>query len=73
MAETCVISHSIQNEHVLLHEDKVVPKIKGTREKAWYLDTGASNHMTGCIEKFAAIDTTITGSVKFGDGSTVKI
>ncbi|KAB5521596.1 hypothetical protein DKX38_025915 [Salix brachista] len=73
MAETCVISHSIQNEHVLLHEDKVVPKIKGTREKAWYLDTGASNHMTGCIEKFAEIDTTITGSVKFGDGSTVKI
>jgi hypothetical protein len=73
MAETCVISHSIQNEHVLLHEDKVVPKIKGTREKAWYLDTGASNHMTGCIEKFTAIDTTITGSVKFRDGSTVKI
>ncbi|KAB5531914.1 hypothetical protein DKX38_018584 [Salix brachista] len=61
------------NEHVLLHEDKVVPKIKGTREKAWYLDTGASNHMTGCMEKFAEIDTTITGSVKFGDGSTVKI
>ncbi|KAG6756940.1 hypothetical protein POTOM_037239 [Populus tomentosa] len=73
MAETYVISHSIQNEHVLLHEDKVVPKIKGTREKAWYLDTGASNHMTECIEKFAEIDTTITGSVKFGDGSTVKI
>ncbi|KAB5556912.1 hypothetical protein DKX38_007821 [Salix brachista] len=73
MAETCVISHSIQNEHVLLHEDKMVPKIKGTREKAWYLDTGASNHMTECIEKFAEIDMTITGSVKFGDGSTVKI
>ncbi|KAL6311032.1 hypothetical protein AAG906_015921 [Vitis piasezkii] len=63
MAETCV----------LLHEDKVVPKINSTQDKAWYLDTGASNHMTGCIEKFAEIDTTIKGSVKFGDGSAVEI
>jgi transposase InsO family protein len=29
--------------------------------------------MTGCIEKFAEIDTTIIGSVKFGDGSAVDI
>ncbi|KAL6348524.1 hypothetical protein AAG906_013144 [Vitis piasezkii] len=73
MAEACVLSHAIQNEQVLLHEDKVVPKINSTQDKAWYLDTGASNHMTGCIEKFAEIDTTIKGSVKFGDGSAVEI
>ena len=51
MAETCVLSHAIQNEQVLLYEDKVVPKINNTQDKAWYLDTGASNHMTDCIEK----------------------
>ncbi|KAE8733627.1 hypothetical protein F3Y22_tig00001120pilonHSYRG00301 [Hibiscus syriacus] len=73
MIETYVLSHTIQNEHVLLHEDKVVPKMNNTQDKAWYLDTGASNHMTGCIRKFAEIDTTIKGSVKFGDGSAVEI
>ncbi|RVW63781.1 Retrovirus-related Pol polyprotein from transposon TNT 1-94 [Vitis vinifera] len=44
MAKTCVLSHAIQNEQVLLHEDKVVPKINSTQDKAWYLDTGASEH-----------------------------
>ena len=29
--------------------------------------------MTGCREKFIELDTNITGSVKFGDGSTVEI
>jgi hypothetical protein len=51
----------------------VMPKPNNNQEKAWYLDTGASNHMTGCIEKFAEIDTTIRGSVKFGDGLAVDI
>ncbi|KAE8689063.1 hypothetical protein F3Y22_tig00110944pilonHSYRG00016 [Hibiscus syriacus] len=73
MIETCVLSHAIQNEHVLLHEDKVVPKMNSTQDKAWYLDTGVSNHMPGCIRKFAEIDTTIKRSVKFGDGSAVEI
>ncbi|KAE8723501.1 hypothetical protein F3Y22_tig00012370pilonHSYRG00100 [Hibiscus syriacus] len=73
MIETCVLSHAIQNEHVLLHEDKVVPNMNNTQDKAWYLDTGASNHMTGCIIKFAEIDMTIKGSIKFGDGSAIEI
>jgi GAG-pre-integrase domain len=51
----------------------VMPKPNSNQEKAWYLDTGTSNYMTGCIEKFAEIDMTIRGSVKFGDGSTVDI
>ena len=29
--------------------------------------------MTGCMEKFAELDTTVMGSVKFGDGSAVEI
>ncbi|WVZ84037.1 hypothetical protein U9M48_031115 [Paspalum notatum var. saurae] len=38
-----------------------------------YLDSGASNHMTGRREDFAKLDTSATGSVKIGDGSTVTI
>jgi hypothetical protein len=62
MAETCVLNHAIQNEHVLLREDKM-----------WYLDTGASSHITSYIDKFTEIDMTIKGSVKFEDGSTMDI
>lgn len=39
----------------------------------WYLDNGASNHMTGQKSKFQVQDEKITGKVKFGDGSTVNI
>lgn len=39
----------------------------------WYLDNGASNHMTGAREKFKELDENVTGEVKFGDGSTVSI
>lgn len=39
----------------------------------WYLDNGASNHMTGQRSKFKELDEKITGRVKFGDGSTIEI
>lgn len=39
----------------------------------WYLDNGASNHMTGQRGKFRELDERVTGKVKFGDGSTVSI
>jgi hypothetical protein len=42
-------------------------------ENIWYLDSGASNHMTGCIEHLTNLDTMITGTVKLGDGSEVSI
>jgi transposase InsO family protein len=45
----------------------------GAAEKRWYLDSGASNHMTGVRTAFSELDTGITGSVKFGDGSRVEI
>jgi hypothetical protein len=44
-----------------------------TKENIWYLDSGASNHMTGCIEHLTNLDTTIRGLVKLGDGSEVPI
>lgn len=40
-------------------------------EQMWYLDSRASNLMTGNKEAFAELDGDVGGSVKFGDGSTV--
>jgi hypothetical protein len=75
MVETCELTEQIDtpSEQVLLNEEKVVPKYKGPRDASWYLDTGASNHMTGDPEKFVELDQSIQGKVKFGDGSTVEI
>ena len=39
----------------------------------WYLDNGASNHMTGDPSKFRELNSGVTGRVKFGDGSAVQI
>ena len=39
----------------------------------WYLDTGASNHMTGNRTTFSELDTGVVGTVKFGDNSGVDI
>jgi hypothetical protein len=38
----------------------------------WYLDTGASNHMTGHKHLFAEM-TELEGSVSFGDASNVEV
>lgn len=46
---------------------------KTMEDSTWYLDNGASNHMTGRREKFENLDRSIKGEVKFGDGSLVKI
>jgi transposase InsO family protein len=61
---------------VFLNEEKsmVVPGRADERlDTTWYLDTGASNHMTGDRAVFATLDETITGNVRFGDGSVVQI
>jgi hypothetical protein len=42
-------------------------------DAVWFLDTGASNHMTGDAAAFAELDERISGKVKFGDGSLVDI
>lgn len=39
----------------------------------WYLDSGASNHMTGDKVAFTELDDGVVGSVKFGDGTLVDI
>ena len=43
------------------------------QEQQWYLDSGASNHMTGSKAVFSELVDDVTGTVKFGDGSRVTI
>ena len=67
-----------RQELVLLNEDKVRPELHQTDQGpssavTWYLDNGASNHMTGDKEKFQELDETIAGKVRFGDGRSVEI
>jgi hypothetical protein len=54
-----------------LSEDKVVPVI--CPDGVWVLDTSASNHMTGTKSALSQLDDTVSGSVRFGDGSTIRI
>jgi len=37
------------------------------------LDTGATNHMTGCGASLTNMDESIRGAVRFGEGSKVEI
>ena len=68
----------IRHTGVMLEENKVRPELYFVGEgevmnDVWYLDNGASNHMTGDRPKFRDMDSTATGKVWFGDGSTVEI
>ncbi|XP_074376730.1 uncharacterized protein LOC141718249 [Apium graveolens] len=64
---------------MLLNEMAIAPKLaknesaRNTSSSLWYLDNGASNHMTRYKSKFRELNEDITGKVRFGDGSTVKI
>ncbi|GKD15447.1 zinc finger, CCHC-type containing protein [Tanacetum coccineum] len=67
-------THETEHEEVLLNEGQIQPgKYATTDTSIWYLDNGASNHMTGTKSHFRDIDESITGRVRFGDGSYVEI
>jgi hypothetical protein len=59
----------IHEENVFSHLDEQKEHDAGT----WVLDTGAMNHMSGCWAVFMKIDTTVLGTVRFGDDSVALI
>ena len=64
------------HEVVYLNERNVKPKefeACSNGNNVWYLDNGASNHMTGNRHYFKSLDETITGKVRFGDDSRIDI
>ncbi|GJS03669.1 zinc finger, CCHC-type containing protein [Tanacetum coccineum] len=67
-------THETVHKEILLNEEQVQPgKYATTDASIWYLDNGASNHMTGTKSHFRDIDESTTGHVRFGDGSYMEI
>jgi hypothetical protein len=61
---------------VELVEEKVFAQFDGGSSDdggLWHLDKGATNHMSGSRAIFFELDRGIVGTVRFGDGSVVKI
>ncbi|XP_076883237.1 uncharacterized protein LOC143531940 [Bidens hawaiensis] len=61
-------------ETVFLNENKVMHGNYESKDgDEWYLDNGASNHMTSNRSFFSELNNRVTGKVKFGDDSYVDI
>jgi hypothetical protein len=63
-------------QQVHLVEEKVfgaVGEEEDPEPHRWVLDTGAPNHMTGSRAAFVNIDSSITGTVRFGNGTIIHI
>lgn len=64
----------MMNEIVYLNKKNVNPqKLETNSDNVWYLDNGASNHMTENMSYFRSINESITGKVRFGDDSRINI
>lgn len=66
----------LMHEIVYLNEEKIVPNNYERRDgddNIWYLDNGASNHMSGDRRFFAYVDDSVSGKVMFGDDSLIDI
>jgi hypothetical protein len=68
-----VISSSAE---VDIHEEKVFTHLDEENEcddGTWFLDTGATNHMSRCRAAFTKIDMAVLGTVCFNDNSVARI
>ncbi|CAA7038224.1 unnamed protein product [Microthlaspi erraticum] len=66
----------MMHEVVYLNEKNCIPskfEANTGEENIWYLDNGASNHMTGDRRYFSSMDNSVTGKVRFGDDSRIDI
>ncbi|GJW27623.1 zinc finger, CCHC-type containing protein [Tanacetum coccineum] len=61
-----------EEQNVSLQEEDVGYK-EINKDSLWYLDNGASNHMTEIREHFKELDEKVSGKVRFGDGSYIEI
>ncbi|XP_076943581.1 uncharacterized protein LOC143613864 [Bidens hawaiensis] len=62
------------DEFMMKRNFKVIPGNYESKDgDDWYLDNGASNHMTGNMSFFSELNNRVTGKVKFGDHSYVDI
>jgi hypothetical protein len=71
-----VMRQSPAGDGVHLSEHKafaVLDNAKEERTRRWIFDTGASNHMTGTRAFFSDLDTSIVGTMRFGDGAVARI
>jgi len=78
MVQVCAINTEAENRGGRVELDEPRSRVNLGRaeeeaEEMWYLDTGASNHMTGNRAAFSELDTGVVGTVKFGDNSGVDI
>lgn len=74
--ETQEADDLMMHEVVYINEKKVKPnsfEADLDTKNVWYLDNGASNHMSGNREFFISLDETVTGMVRFGDDSRISI
>ncbi|XP_048615900.1 uncharacterized protein LOC125588544 [Brassica napus] len=72
--DTTEAEELMMNEVVYLNEKNINPQdFEIISENVWYLDNGASNHMTENRSYFKTINESITGKVRFGDDSRIDI
>lgn len=78
MVKTCELTQRTREntKRLMLNEEKVWPDLEFSGKQSgcdWYLDSGASNHMSGDKIVFAELDEKIVGTVRFGDDSHMEI
>jgi hypothetical protein len=59
----------IKGEKVYAHLDEEKEHDAGT----WVLDTGVTNHMSGCRAAFTKLDMVVLGTMHFSDDSVARI